>query len=43
MYSSKDGELADFVMAKRGTQTGRVPSAYLEPMDDWELTTVELC
>ncbi|XP_047472785.1 endophilin-B1-like isoform X2 [Penaeus chinensis] len=34
MYSSKDGELADFVMAKRGTQTGRVPSAYLEPMDD---------
>ncbi|XP_071546020.1 endophilin-B1 isoform X2 [Panulirus ornatus] len=33
-YREKDGQSSDFVIAKRGNQTGRVPSAYLEPLDD---------
>ncbi|XP_064102383.1 endophilin-B1-like isoform X3 [Macrobrachium nipponense] len=34
MYQEHEGGMADFVIAKRGTQSGRVPSAYLEAMDD---------
>ncbi|XP_069961054.1 endophilin-B1 isoform X1 [Cherax quadricarinatus] len=33
-YCEKGGQSSDFVMAKRDNQTGRVPGAYLEPLDD---------
>ncbi|XP_045623102.1 endophilin-B1 isoform X2 [Procambarus clarkii] len=34
MYCEHDRQSPDFVVAKRGSQTGRVPGAYLEPLDD---------
>ncbi|XP_042228185.1 endophilin-B1-like isoform X2 [Homarus americanus] len=34
LYCEKTGQASDFVIAKRGNQKGRVPSAYLESMDD---------
>lgn len=33
-YTELQGQTTDFVTAKRGTQTGRVPRAYIEPLDD---------
>ncbi|MPC97555.1 Endophilin-B1 [Portunus trituberculatus] len=34
LYTELQGQTTDFVTAKRGNQTGRVPRAYIEPLDD---------
>ncbi|XP_068216166.1 endophilin-B1 isoform X2 [Palaemon carinicauda] len=34
MFQDHEGAMTDYVIAKRGTQKGRVPIAYLEAMDD---------
>ena len=34
MYTELNELTTDFVSAKRGNQIGRVPRAYLEPLDD---------